>query len=183
MDRGPLQLFREGGLAMMRHGFLTLVELRRIDGLGEDTGAIASLQHPETGERADVATGVAYCINRESAVAGDAFKWLKFMSSREMGVQMFLGGHAEPGCRLTSWKDPRVLEEYPICAQISEAAEEAVPERRPWNLRVSPCYAAWNRHVAAMLNGDVTPEGAAAAIAAEIGAILDLGELGPQELP
>jgi len=94
------------------------------------------------------------------------------MTGREMGVQMFLRGYAEPGCRSASWRDPRVLERCPICARVADVAETAEPERLPWNLRLAECLQAWHEETDALARGDTTPEGCAAAIDARVNALL-----------
>lgn len=183
VDSGPLEMFLGGRLAMVRHSFRTLTQLRRLEGMQQVVGSALMPKHLGTGALGGVGTGIAYCIGKRSEIAAETFQWMKFMSSREMGVQMFLGGYAEPGCRLTSWKDPRVLEEFPVCAQVAEAAEAAEPERLPWNLRISSCYDAWNKRIPALLEDESPPEEAAAQVSDEIDAILALPGLGPQELP
>jgi hypothetical protein len=52
----------------------------------------------------------------------------------------------------------------------------------PSNLRISPCYDAWNRHVASLLAGEIAPEQAAADIAAEVTKALALPEPRSEEI-
>lgn len=85
---------------------------------------------------------------------------------------MFLGGFADPGCRAASWKDARILERYPICAQIVSAAEVADVERLPANLRISESLEAWNDRIAPLLLGEITPEECAKQIEKHISQIL-----------
>ena len=173
---GVQAMFRAGRVAMFRHSFQTLHNVLRAS---HDPDAIFGTlmpAHPITGRLGASATGIAYALTRTSSAAREAFQWMKFMSSREMGAQMFLGGYAEPGCRVASWSDPRVLERSPICAQIAAAADTAPSERIPWNLRVAECLDVWNQGVAALQVGEATPEATATSIAQATTAILDESE-------
>lgn len=178
VERGSLEMLRDGRLAMLRHNFRTLVELSRSGEL--DIEGVLLPKHPVSGKVGTLASGMVYCISQQSRFAAEAFQWIKFISSREMGVQMFLGGYAEPGCRAASWKDARVLEHFPLCAQIASVAETAEVERLPANLRVGECLRAWNRRIAPLLLGEITPEECAEQVQREVDAILArLPEEGP----
>jgi multiple sugar transport system substrate-binding protein len=172
VERGSLEMLLEGRLAMLRHAFRTLVDLRRT---GEsEIGGTLLPKHPATGKIGTLASGMVYCISQNSRAPSEAFQWIKFMSSREMGVQMFLGGYADPGCRMASWKDARILEPFPLCAQIAAVADTAEIECLPANLRVGECLAAWNRAITPLLFGEVSPEECARQIDGDISAILAL---------
>jgi len=155
VTQGAFSLLRSGGAAMMRHtlqGFLDLQSL-----MGEDKVAAAAFpQHPETGRRATLCCGMAYCIPQRSELAEQAWQWIKFISSREMGAQMFLGGYSYPGSRLASWTDPRVLDLLPLCAQVADILSTAPTARLPWNLRQADCLEAWTTHVWPLLRGEAT---------------------------
>jgi len=172
VERGPLEMFRAGRLAMLRHTFGSLVHLLRTTQGTWEMGATLFPRHPTTGKIATLASGMAYCITRRSRCASDVFQWAKFMSSREMGVQMFLGGYADPGCRPASWKDPRILKLYPICEGIANAANDAEPERLPWNLRVAECMEVWNSELASLCLARTTPEEWAARVTRGIEQVL-----------
>jgi len=101
------------------------------------------------------------------------------MSSREMGVQMFLGGYAEPGCRMASWKDPRVAELSPLCSALADSMVVGRPARHPWNLRVGACIDAWNAGLWRLWQNDVQPEQVAEQIAKAIERVL---RLPPEEM-
>jgi len=156
LERGSLEMLRSGKLGMLRHNFRTLVDLRRSN--KPEIDGVLFPKRPVTGKIGTLASGMVYCISQQSQVAREAFQWIKFMSSREMGVQMFLGGYADPGCRAASWKDVRILERFPLCAQVATAADTAEIERLPANLRISECLEAWNRRIAPLLFGEITPE-------------------------
>ena len=168
--RGHLEMFLNRELAMLRHSFRTLVDMRRAN--NSEISGVLFPRHPTTGKVGAFAAGMAYCLTQRSRVAGEAFQWAKFMSSREMGVQMFLGGFADPGCRAASWKDARILERYPICTQIASAAEVADVERLPANLRISESLEAWNGRIAPLLLGEITSEECAQQIERRISRIL-----------
>ena len=171
VEKGVLEMFRTGRLAMLRHSFKTLIELSRIAEsprpLGQALkptirtprriGSSLFPQHPRTRKRGALASGMAYCISRKSRIADQVFQWIKFMSGREMGVQMFLGDFAQPGCRLASWKDTRVIARMPICAQLADVANEAQVERLPWNLRTRECLDVWNKSISSLLLNEITP--------------------------
>ena len=172
--RGSLSMFYSGQVPMIRESLWTLVRLRRANTLSPNVEAVAFPRHPETGKRGTLAASVAYCISRGSKVAEQAFQWMRFMSSREMGAQMILGGYAEPGCRMASWTDPRVLETYPICAQLSGLMMDAEAERLPWNMRTPECLKAWNSHTADLLAGVISPRECADRICADASSALAL---------
>ncbi|HUV95239.1 MAG TPA: extracellular solute-binding protein [Anaerolineae bacterium] len=174
VERGPLEMLRTGRLAMVRHAFASLVHLAPVANEEGEIGAALIPKHPSTGKLGTLASGMAYCITQRTEQASEAFQWAKFMSSREMGVQMFLGGYGDPGCRLASWKDPRILQLYPICGQIADAANAAEAERLPGNLRVAECFDVWNNEMAALLSGEVTPNDWAAKVAKDIEQVLAL---------
>ena len=174
VERGPLEMLRTGRLTMLRHAFRSFVRLAPIAAEERELGAALLPRHPTTGKMGTLASGMAYCITQRSECASDVFQWTKFMSGREMGVQMFLGGYAEPGCRPASWKDPRILELYPICEQIADAADAAEAERLPWNLRVGECLDVWNSHMTALCLGETTPRRWATKVAEDMERVLAL---------
>ncbi|MFP3897264.1 MAG: extracellular solute-binding protein [Anaerolineales bacterium] len=173
VERGPLEMFRTGRAAMLRGDLRTLIALNRMGEEAPPTGSTLLPTHPDTGREGTLAQGMVYAITQTSEIPQHVLRWIRFMCSREMGVQMFLGGYAEPGCRAASWKDPRVLERFPICSQIAEAAEGAEAQRLPWNLRTTECLAAWNRDVRAILSDQIDIEDGAERMAKEIEEILD----------
>jgi len=169
-----MEMFRTGSLATLRHSFRAFVELRRIaQQPGQVRGALLP-RHPATGNLGTLASGMAYCITQKSDIPLEVFQWMKFMSSREMGVQMFLGDYAQPGCRTASWKDPRILESFPICAQVADAADTAEVEQLPWNLRTPECLAAWRKGIGLLLAGDTTPDECAKLLTRDVNKVLAL---------
>lgn len=172
VESGPLGMFRAGRLAMLRYDLRALVNLGRTMQDGEEIGSVVFPRQAVTGKAGTSASGMAYCISQKTAFPHEAFQWVKFMSSREMGVQLFLGDYADPGCRMASWKDPRVVELYPVCAQIADAANAAESARLPWNLRVRECLDAWNRGIGPLWFDEITPEVCASTIAREIDRVL-----------
>jgi len=172
LERGPLEMLRTGRLAMLRHTFRSLVRLAStVEGQG-NIGGIVFPRHPSTGKGGTLASGMGYCITQGTRRVSEAFQWAKFMSSREMGVQMFLTGYADPGSRLASWKDPRILDLYPICEEIADAANSAEAERLPWNLRVAECLELWNSRVTSLWLGGIGPHEWAARVSVEIERVL-----------
>ena len=169
---GPVEMLRRGRVAMLRHSFKTLVDLVAEEEMSAQIGGIIMPRHPRSRTRASLASGIAYCITERSRVAPEALQWIKFMSSSEMGVQMFLGGYSEPGCRSTSWNDPRVLEQQPLCASVAETIDASVAERLPWNLQTDSCLAAWNSEVHKLLAGELTAAECADTIASRIAVVL-----------
>ena len=167
-------MLRTGRLAMVRHSFRSLVHLAPVAKEEGEIGAALIPKHPTTGKLGTLASGMAYCITQRTEHPSEAFQWAKFMSSREMGVQAFLGGYADPGCRPTSWKDPRILELYPICEQIADAADAAEAERLPWNLRVAECFDVWNNQMSALCSGEIAPNDWAAKVVKDIEQVLAL---------
>ena len=172
IEGGGLEMFRTGRLAMVRHSLKTFVAMRRIAGDNQNIEAVLYPRHPITGKLGGIATGMAYCITRNTRIPEQVFQWIKLVSGREMGVQMFLRGYAEPGCRSASWKDPRVLEGFPICAQIADSVDGAGPERLPWNLRIQECLDAWNKRTHALLLDEIKPDQCAQAICEDIQEVL-----------
>ncbi len=170
--RGCAAMLLDGRAAFWRTDLLTAWNLVRHASTGRDL-ALAPLP-PLTvdGRRGSLASGMAYCLTGETGAPHEAFQWCKFMSSRETGVQMFLAGYAEPGCRAASWQDRRVLEFIPIGERLAQMAESAQPARLPWNLNSAGCLAAWNGPVRAMLEGEMTAGEAASRIAVELSAAL-----------
>lgn len=173
LERGEIDMLLKGRLVALRHGFQTLVGLSRTDGYSEEIGGVVFPSHPQTGKRGTLAVGMAYCITQRSENPQSAFQWIKFMSGREMGVQMFLNGYAEPGCRPASWADARILERYPLCTQLAESADKAEAARLPWNLRTQECLDAWNQVLPSLLDGQRSPADCATLIAEMVNQVLD----------
>ena len=165
-------MLRTGRLAMLRHTFRSFVHLAPTTEGRREMGAALFPKHPTTGKVGTLASGIAYCITRKTEHPGEVFQWAKFMSTREMGVQMFLGGYADPGCRPASWKDPRILELYPICEQVAHAADDAEAERLPWNLRVAECLRVWNSGTTSLWLDEITPRECAKDLARQIQRVL-----------
>jgi len=173
IEGGLATMFADGRLAMVRADLWSyLAHLRRLG--AERLGGILFPPTAVGGARGAVLRGVAYCISARSAHVAEAFQWIKYLSGREMGVQMFLRGYAEPGCRSASWNDPRVLELCPTCARVAEVTETAAPERVPWNLRLADVAAIWDEEAARLVRGDVSPEECADAVTTRIDAALAL---------
>jgi ABC-type glycerol-3-phosphate transport system substrate-binding protein len=158
IERGSLDMLLQGRVAMLRHSLRTLIQLSVPHHTSRDIRGTLFPRHPATGKTAATISGMAYAITSRSKVSAEAFQWVKFMSSREMGVQMFLGGYAEPGCRMASWKDPRVVDLLPLCSGIADTMVVAKPARYPWNLRVADCMEAWNTGLNALWQDDLTLE-------------------------
>ena len=173
VEGSAVEMLRSGTVAMLRHSFRTFATLSA-SGERREIGATLFPKHPISGRVGTLASGLAYCIGQRSAIPNEVFQWCKFMSSREMGVQMFLGGYADPGCRSASWEDPRVLELYPLCAQVAGVADTAEVERLPWNLRLAECLDVWNRGIIPLAFDECTPEECASQIAQEINKVLAL---------
>lgn len=164
-------MFAEGRLAMVRADLMGYVSLQHLGGEDVDGALLPPLV--VEGPPGAVAEGVAYGISARSPHPSEAFQWIRFMCSREMGVQMFLRGYAEPGCRAASWRDPRVLERCPLCARVADVAETAAAERLPWNLRHAECLSVWHAETEQLARGATTPEACAAAVASRIDALLE----------
>jgi len=156
---------------MARADLMGLVALQHLG--DEDIGGILFPAREPGGRKGAVAEGMAYCISAQSRYPIEAFQWIKYMSGREMGVQMFLRGYAEPGCRAASWRDPRVLERCPLCARVADVAETAEAARLPWNLRLAECLRVWHEETERLARGDTTPDACAAAVAARIDPLLE----------
>lgn len=169
-EGSPTSMFAAGRVGMVRADLMGFIALQQGD--GDNVGGTLFPIREAGGRRGGVARGMAYGISAQSRHAIEAFQWSKFMSGREMGVQMFLQGYAEPGCRAASWRDPRVLEQSPLCAHVAEVAEVTEPERLPWNLRLADCLYAWHEETDRLARGDATPEACAAAIATRINALV-----------
>jgi hypothetical protein len=171
MVRSELGMFLDGELATLRVG-LHRADLLGDQSAGEELGVSLFPSHPTTGRRGSALSGVGYCIGAQSAMASEALLWIKYMCAREMGIQMFLGRYAEPGCRMASWTDPRVLDRFPLCAQLALLCEEARPERLPWNLSASACLEAWNTAWKDLHLGQRSPQSAATQACRRIGIAL-----------
>jgi ABC-type glycerol-3-phosphate transport system substrate-binding protein len=167
--RGPLHMLQSGRAATLRETFRTLTQIALLRDTAPQVDATLFPRHSSGSvRRGALASGMAYAITRQSTLAREALQWVKFMSSRETGVQMLLAGYGEPGCRRASWTDARVLAAYPLCAQLAEVADAAAPEPLPWNLDTAACMQAWNRRIHDLLEGVLTPANAGALIAADI---------------
>ncbi len=150
IEGGALTAFLNGEVSMIRAGLGDSMIL----GDGDELRAALFPTQPETGARAGVASGIAYAIGARSEAAADAVHWLRFVTSQEMGVQMFLGGYAEPGPRPAAWRDSRVLEVAPVCASLAELLEGVPPIVNPAVLELEPTLRIWNRHIQKLLLGE-----------------------------
>ena len=162
MVRSRLGMFQDGRLAMMRAG-LYRADLMMGQSVDGDLGVSLFPSHPMQGRRGSLLSGVGYCISSETSLASEALLWIKYLCAREMGVQMFLSRYAEPGCRVASWTDPRVLDRFPLCVQLAELCETADQERLPWNLQTGACLEAWNEAWARLYTDGRSPEATSAA--------------------
>ncbi|MHB1295273.1 MAG: extracellular solute-binding protein [Anaerolineae bacterium] len=169
---GLLSMFGAGTLAMLRLNLHTLGKLIQRLPADRHIACTTLPRHPDMGKAGALASGMAYCLGGTSVVPEETFQWIKFACGREMGVQMYLGGYGEPGTRMASWTDARVLRVQPICAQVAQAADTAEAEQLPDGLDMAPCYAAWQRGVEALRAGFTTPEQAAESLCTEIDAAL-----------
>jgi len=166
-------MFRGGQIAMWRGSLRQLAGMQQAAAATPPIGAALFPQHPATGRVGAAASGMAFCLSRRSQAPLNTFQWVKFITSQEMGVRMFLEGYAEPGCRVAAWNDPRILERYPICAALAEAADNAQVIPLPWNLRHAECLDAWNWAIRPLLTNETTPQDCAAQIARKVQQILE----------
>jgi multiple sugar transport system substrate-binding protein len=171
--RGLYAMFLSGQVAMMRGSLNLAIQVARLGREALQVGSVLFPRRTADAVRGGVATGIAYAIAAGSAVASEVTQWIKLVSSREMGVQMLLGGYAEPGCRKSAWTDKRVLQRFPVASLVAEAADKAEPEELPWNYAMAPCLAAWNDCVGQLVGSDLDPATCAARICSAIDSILD----------
>ena len=113
-------MFAEGRLAMVRADLMGYVSLQHLGGEDVDGALLPPLV--VEGPPGAVAEGVAYGISARSPHPSEAFQWIRFMCSREMGVQMFLRGYAEPGCRAARGVIPRARA-LPSGARVADVAD------------------------------------------------------------
>jgi ABC-type glycerol-3-phosphate transport system substrate-binding protein len=179
VERGAVAMWQAGRVAILRTSLRQAVALmdlqpeRRI-------GVLPLPAMPDIEIAPALSAGVGYCVPATSRRAVEALQWIKFMLTREIGVRMFVEGYAEPGSRMATWQDPRVLDRFAHCAQLAEVVAQAERERVPANLATEPCYRLWGEYVARMLAGELSAEGAAGRIAAEIDALIGAPEAPPE---
>ncbi len=157
VERGTVHMWETGRLGMLRTTLREAVRLierqpERAIGVIPWPGATTQNRPPA------LATGVAYCIPESSRLAPEAFQWIDYMLAPGVGASMFVRGFAEPGSRLTAWRDPEVLERFSMCEHLSPVVARARPERLPANLRTDACYQIWNRSLRQMLELETSPE-------------------------
>lgn len=167
IERGPTAMWQARRAALFCTSLRGAVALRELQAR-RAVGAMALPAMPEVAGTPALASGVGYCVPATSRHTSEAFQWIKFMLSSEIGVRMFAEGYAEPGSRVASWQDPRVLARFPYCAKLVATVAHAEPERVPNNLATEQCYRIWNEHVSRMLAGALLPEQAAALITADV---------------
>lgn len=171
LERGPAAMWQAGRVAMFATtlrqavALLSLQPERRI-------GVLPLPAMPEVKATPALSSGVGYCIPASSPYAAEALQWIKFMLTSEIGVRLFVEGYAEPGSRLSSWRDPRVLDVFAHCAQLAETVASAQPERVPVSLATEACYHVWNESIAQMLRGALSPQELAERLAQEMDALL-----------
>lgn len=153
----PETLYARGELAILRTSFVGLWLLQRTARLPEGTvaGLVGPFGEETAGEIRGELSGVAYCLTTACQSPSLALHWIKFMTTREMGVQMLLGGYGPPGARLTAWHDRRVLDYMPACALLGERCAALTPQPLPWNLATNACFDTWNRQIADLWDADV----------------------------
>ncbi|MBN1400832.1 MAG: extracellular solute-binding protein [Anaerolineae bacterium] len=169
--RSATAMFRSRRLGALRLSLLPTMALLNAEG-GDDLDVSIYPVHAGGGRFASALAAMGYCIGAESKSPNEALQWIKYISAREAGIQMFLRGYAEPGCRLASWRDARVLERFPLCGQMAEITDSAPSERLPWNLQMVACLQAWNAATRQLVSGALAPDEAAGAICSAIEAIL-----------
>jgi ABC-type glycerol-3-phosphate transport system substrate-binding protein len=168
---GHLDMLRRGRIATLRHSFGALVALSASD---VPVTAAVHPRHPQTGLPPTLATGIAYCISHQSQVPSETLAWMRYMSSHEVGVRLLLDGYSIPGSHASAWSDPRILERFPVSAQVAAIGDDTVAEAVPWNEHVTELYALWERHTVPLWRGETTPQECAAALQAAIEALLAL---------
>jgi len=173
IEGGVVSMFLNGRISMLRDSIRRYVNLQRYDTKGRTLSATLFPSLAAGGPRATVAHGVCYAVTSASQAAESAIRWISYMASRETGVQMLLGGYAEPGCRYGAWTDARTVAEWPICSQLAEIFVAAEPIRYPWNRRYTECDYAWNSAVGELLAGRLSPTACASQICEETEAILE----------
>lgn len=157
LEATPERIFGAGELAILRTSFAGLWLLQRADLLPRHTemGMMPVRKSADSGALTGEIEGVAYCLTGSCRNPSLALQWLKFMTTREMGVQMLLGGYGAPGARLAAWHDPRVLDYLPICARLGNRCATIAAQPLPWNLATNACFDAWNQRVSALWDADV----------------------------
>ena len=153
----PESVFGAGQAALLRASFAGLWLLHRLARLPSrlHVGLMPVAPSPDVSAPVGPIEGVAYGLTHTCRNTSLALQWLKFMTTREMGVQMLLGGYGPPGARLAAWRDPRVLDHLPACASLGERASAILAPPMPWNLATDACFHAWNQRVNALWDPDV----------------------------
>ncbi|MGC9360667.1 MAG: ABC transporter substrate-binding protein [Anaerolineae bacterium] len=157
MASTPESLFTTGQAAILRTSFTGLWLLHRLGRLPSHLHVGLMPVEPPADATAPVGPmeGIAYGLTHACRNTSLALQWIKYMTTREMGVQMLLGGYGPPGARLAAWRDPRVLDHLPAYASLGERAAAIDAPPLPWNLATSACFHAWNLRLDALWDPEI----------------------------
>lgn len=118
-----------------------------------------------------------YGINANTKHPKEAWTWLKWLTSKDYGVERNLAGFSSPGSRYDVWQDPRLIQKYPLYKRVFDAVIKPDPGPLPWN---QPANGRYNEASTAsgailqnMLLGKITADEACAQWEKELQAILD----------
>jgi len=100
------------------------------------------------------------------------WRYLEWLGGQWFGVESHLQGFIGPGGRRDTWGDPRVIESFPLAAELVVLLETAEALQSPWNLRQQECHTTYKAIVDDLLLDKMTPEEAGQAVTKEIDKIL-----------
>jgi len=101
-----------------------------------------------------------------------AWEWIKFITSKENGVQQVFGGAGSPGARPDVWEDPRLAQRDPIFQLSSKTFKEPAPEYLPSNNTYTDVNNATWPKLPDLWQNKVSVNDVTSAIAREVNAIL-----------
>ncbi len=102
-----------------------------------------------------------------------AFKFLTWISGKEMNVQAVIQGQKGPIARADFWSDDRVYEKEPTYTKLRPIMESIEPDFTVANFRGEEFDNAFQAVYDAMILAEKTPEEAANQIQADCQAVLD----------
>lgn len=149
---GAGQLFEQGKLAMIQSTPGLVAEYSK-PGQQRVTfrWGVTVLPKGPTGKRGTQANVNAFGITTLSRQPESAWTWIKFITSRDKGVEQVPGGAGSPGARHDVWSDERLHRFHPIYALIQKVYDGTPgPMYLPANHRYFETVSEANRQLGAL---------------------------------
>jgi multiple sugar transport system substrate-binding protein len=167
------QKFERAELAMFQGTLGAVAEFQRSNSPAQQIKwNVTVIPKGPTGKRGTQGTGTGYAITKLSKEPEAGWEWIKFITSKESGIEQVFGGGGSPGARTDVWSDPRLHSLNPIFGTMVKVFGQPGPFHAPANTRTDEIVKAVDAALKSLWDGAASVRDAARAAADATNVIL-----------